>query len=471
MKTTLSLIAILAILTAADVQAATGDLDVRFGAGGFARLAAARSDSVAPSRPAVQADGRIVICETHVVDHTLYEGWVPADIVVTRLMPDGARDETFGNGGSAVVGDDDGEEVCSDVAIQGDGKIVVTGWHSDASTQRPAFLVARLNTDGALDSTFAESGISSPVWGGGPEERAFGRRVVISSDGRIIVAGTVQLTASTSAFGFLRVHPDGTSDTTFGAAGKALLGFHDSRYGDEFAQLIALTSDTSGRLLAEGIASKGPHEVIKVVRLTPDGFPDDAFAAHGAAELVFDESIGTMDWPSDIATQPDGRVVVVGTTSGGSAYSARSSRMAVARLLGDGQPDLEFGSRGIAIAAFDPLGDADSAGGVIVASDGTLIVGGSSGLRAAAIRFTHDGRLDVSFGNSGKVEYTLPLIADEAWIDHLVATGTSLHASGELNLVTPESGAFLLRSFASFAARFDGEPTRGHSAHARPVRP
>src|SRR5438045_104412 len=75
-----------------------------------------------------------------------------------------------------------GGSLMTGMALQPDGKIVVTGW-SVLGNQ----IVARYKADGALDRTFGDNGIV--ITHIGQREWTTGESVAIQADGRIIVAG------------------------------------------------------------------------------------------------------------------------------------------------------------------------------------------------------------------------------------------------------------------------------------------
>ena len=63
------------------------------------------------------------------------------------------------------------------MAVQGDGKVLVTGNFTIAGGQTRGGL-ARFNTDGTLDTTFADPALNNA-----------GRGVAVQADGKVLVAG------------------------------------------------------------------------------------------------------------------------------------------------------------------------------------------------------------------------------------------------------------------------------------------
>jgi len=111
--------------------------------------------------------------------------------------------------------------IASDVALQVDGKIIVAGhtW-SGAENQ---FALARYNSNGALDSSFGNSGIVSSSFS---TNNAIARTMKIQSDGKIVVAGHIYtLNNDFDEFAIARYNTDGSPDATFGNTGQVTTSF------------------------------------------------------------------------------------------------------------------------------------------------------------------------------------------------------------------------------------------------------
>lgn len=106
-----------------------------------------------------------------------------------------------------------------------------------------------------------------------------------------------------------------------------------------------------------------------------------------------------------MAAQPDGKWVLAGSTG-----STGLRDVLVARLLADGTPDPDFGTKGVVVT--DVCGGDDYVDAVTVLSDGRILVAGGaiygagscSGTKyqgALFIRYTASGALDTTFGGTG----------------------------------------------------------------------
>ena len=103
-------------------------------------------------------------------------------MTVTRLLPNGSLDTSFGAGGTATIDFGVMEDLANDAVLQPDGRIVVAGYTQAAEE----VAVARLDADGSPDATFGAGGKATVDFGG---IATFGNAVALAPNGRIVVAG------------------------------------------------------------------------------------------------------------------------------------------------------------------------------------------------------------------------------------------------------------------------------------------
>lgn len=126
--------------------------DASFGSAGFAPIRVRPEDvpGIGPrlssaAAIAVQPDGRIIIVGTYVTERFNRN---PSDAVVARLKDDGALDESFGIGGIAQFGFDDGidlsRDVANAVALDAEARPVFVGASYSSASQSRSYAVARL---------------------------------------------------------------------------------------------------------------------------------------------------------------------------------------------------------------------------------------------------------------------------------------------------------------------------------------
>ncbi len=274
---------------------------------------------------------------------------------IARLNSDGVLDSTFvpGSGPNGPV---------EALALQADGKILMAGiFYSVNGVSRRG--IARLNADGSLDTTFAPAG--------GPDSY-YVYAVGVQADGKIVIGGSFSAVNGVSRRGIARLNADGSLDTTFAPAG----GTNGSVY--------ALVPQSGGKIIIGGDFStvNGVNQS-GMARLNVDGSLDTTFAPNG----------GTNSGVEVLTAQADGKILMGGwfTTVNG------VNRPYLARLNPDGSLDTTFLSTNI--TNHGVLGIAVQADGKIVIGGYFTTVNGASRNRIA--RLNPDGSLDTAFAPSG----------------------------------------------------------------------
>lgn len=123
-----------------------------------------------------------------------------------------------------------------------------------------------------------------------------------------------------------------------------------------------------------------------------DGDLDPTFSGDGRVVSDF----GFDDRADGVAVQPNGAIVVAGTSCGGDFL--------VARYNPDGTPDATFDGDGhvcIDVGA----GSSDRGEEILVLADGRLVVAGTSAGDFALVRLLANGSVDPSFGTGGRATY------------------------------------------------------------------
>ena len=111
------------------------------------------------------------------------------------------------------------------VALQGDGKIVVSG-EVGATTGPTSLGVLRYNSDGTLDTSFGTGGVETVTSPGSASINGLRIGNVIQADGKIIAGGKLYDGATQKeVLAALRVNPDGTVDSSYGSGGWATVEF------------------------------------------------------------------------------------------------------------------------------------------------------------------------------------------------------------------------------------------------------
>ncbi len=218
-----------------------------------------------------------------------------------------------------------------------------------------------------LDASFGDAGRVLTSFGA----YATANAVLEQPDGKLVVGGGINLspfTGHSGAFEFVlaRYNADGSLDASFGSGGK--VETPDSVISASGSDLVR---QPDGKFIMVGSGGQllGPP-VGAIARYNADGSLDSTFASAGKV-IVSDA------YYSQVALQPDGRIVVGGSV--------------LRRYNPDGTLDTTFGSGGTAAYGSRRL---------LLEPDGKILIAGSQGeLR----RFNADGSPDATFGNSGVV--------------------------------------------------------------------
>ena len=216
---------------------------------------------------------------------------------IARLNTDGSVDTTFKVGTGVDV-------FVQHTAIQQDGKILIAGYFSDYNGIKINNM-ARLNTDGTLDDSFHP--------GTGPNN--FIRDIRVQPNGQIIIAGEFTKVNEKTANQIARINSDGTLDTTF-SVGAGMDG--------SLKNIITLGIQKDGKVVVAGIFDSFNGSVShSIVRLNNNGDLDNTFDVGTGVDP--DKMIYT------IAIQPDEKIIIGGYFT---SYNG-TGRNRIARIYGN----------------------------------------------------------------------------------------------------------------------------------------
>jgi uncharacterized delta-60 repeat protein len=238
-------------------------------------------------------------------------------------------------------------DVPAAVAVQSDGKVLVSGYHvhwecitNDPCVVYENYFVARYNANGTMDPSFERAVGSAILWG---SENV--QALAVQPDGKIMVAGTFNSIKGTDRNSLARLNANGSLDSTFNAGTNNL---------DFYA--VALQPD--GKVLVGGYPANGLFtNGNSLARLNANGTPDNSFYP---GPIVSGEYAGLV---RSIAVQPDGKVLI-----GGSFATVNgTNRNRIARLNANGSLD----------NSFNPGTGADNnVSSIALQPDGKVLIGG-----------------------------------------------------------------------------------------------
>ena len=276
----------------------------------------------------IQPDGKVIIGGVFdEVDSTERNG-------IARLNSDGSLDTSF----NPDLGSNMNPGKSYTLLLLPNGKIIVGGsFTSVGAMDTPRDNIARLNSDGTLDSGFT-SGTDGVVYALGYQ-----------SDGRILVGGNFLVAGGQLRDNIARLSPEGVADD-FDPSATPGLGLPGGG-----SQVYALLQQPDGKILVGGLfefiaGNSSPH----LVRLNSNGSYDETFTPDIA-------STGP-EYVSSLAQQSNGDVIVGGVFS--SVGTETKNNLVRLNSFGDVDDGFDAGCDGAVNA-------------VALQRDGKILVGGA----------------------------------------------------------------------------------------------
>ena len=258
------------LLLASPLFAAEGDFLGR----GFDAFDLGGADTDSGTAVVVQPDGKVIVAGTVLTGASTYT------LALARFLPDGSLDPTFGTGGEAVNPFNEANNLRG-VALHllPDGRFLVACTF-DFGTADQDFWVGRLLEGGTRDNSFGGGGFGArlvPFDLGGDLTDTLSA-MTVDRNGRILLAGSVDISATDIDFGVVRLTSEGLLDSDFSQDGKTTVAISTLDFG------LAIAYDTTGIVVggASWNADLGGHFDLALIRLQGNGDIDGNF---GAARL------------------------------------------------------------------------------------------------------------------------------------------------------------------------------------------
>lgn len=304
----------------------------------------------------IQTDGKILAgAFGNYLNNTIVIGGL------IRLNSNGTIDNTFN------IGTGSNAPICS-IKIQTDGKIIIGGQFDSFNGLNRARLL-RLNTDGSVDTSF-NNGSGFTI-----NDACIVYDILIQSDGKIVIGGSLSVYNGSSQGGLIRLLSDGIFDATFNG-GQGVIG-----------TVYSINIDSNNKLIIGGNYKGYQKNYLQpirynkryLMRLNQDGLIDENFITVKG----FDEKIKT------IKLQLDGKLLI-----GGGYYSYnRVLRNKLSRLNNNGEIDNSFNIG---------TGFNEEIETIEVTSNGKIFVGGqftnfNGNSQNRLIKLNENGTIDNSF--------------------------------------------------------------------------
>lgn len=248
---------------------------------------------------------------------TAYDGTWPNSATTTNLDEPG------------MPGDDE----ASRIVIRANGDVIIAGTQRDTGPDAE-FAVKRYTATG-VDNGFGTAGIVTfgiDLPGSSLMDHVTG--LAVDAQNRVVVSGNAERTASGTDTDIVvvRLLPNGQPDPSFGAGGFVVRSFDDA-FPEALDVAADLLIDAQGRIVVIGTrytANSVNLADTALLRLLPNGTPDESFAPNGSARLELNpDRTGRHDRGVAIAMQ-GGKLVVLAERQ----FTGPDTDFVVARLQG-----------------------------------------------------------------------------------------------------------------------------------------
>jgi uncharacterized delta-60 repeat protein len=386
---------------------------------------------------------------------------------ISKLSRDGILDLSFGTNGTVLSGFSN--LTATRAKFDAVGNILIAGSSLASGVDRD-FAVCRYDQQGQpviFSALLSPCAITAIDWPGG-NLTDVANDVIVSPDGKIILAGVAGISATRSRAATVRLLPTGLRDQTFGTDGKSTVepstGFIN--------QFNAIARRPDGKYIAVGEygdASSAQGIDSLFVRLTTNGSLDTSYE-NGSGYSNYRQELGPAFVRYDAATRIEilgnGKMLMAGKSQTGQnsdqyfVYVNRINPTDVKNF------DVTFGTgagiREFAVNYSFDLGD------MFLQSDGKILLVGTHRATSAAtrklviMRLTADGLADPSFGASNNartyLDFNVPGnqdfgIAGALQNGRIIVAGYSLNTA-PLNYDLIVAG---LNNDLIFADNFDGQ--------------
>lgn len=329
-----------------------------------------------PTALSIQSDGKILVGGHYGVGAS-------TSVFVARYNSEGFYDSFFGIAGMRTFGLSNATAInTNDMQLQPDGKIIIAGNYFANGT---ALFVARLNTNGTLDTTFSGDGLQTATI----NLRLGPGKIALQSDGRIVQMGSF-LNQNTSKEDILLVRytANGELDATFnGTSPAAVLSLNELNDKPGDLSIVNNQLFVSGNTEQTSLTNSMAFIKLNVNPLTLDTtFGTGGFNQISIIHPTYEEVYNSV-------IQTDNMVVVLNKIFVNNNYF-----WGIHRYNENGSLDTSFGFSGrIGIG----IGFAEFEGMALDNNNNIILAGKSPFSSGFVIRITPQGLLDNTFGNQG----------------------------------------------------------------------
>lgn len=312
---------------------ANGTPDSSFGQNGYYYANTAGTNF---ANAALSPDGRILVIFSVYTVSGSYD-------IAYRINTNGTADASFGNNGVVTLTNGTYGGYFTPV-FQPDGKILIGGGRY-VNTNCNLYGITRLNTNGSTDSSFGQNGRIENVFPQYASIVTYANNIALQPDGKILMSTSIPDTSFTrSGFTTIRFKSNGVVDSSFGVNGcrefvadslylnpSAL--FSDSATGDIFIAGLSRKWNTT-------TASGGNPFIVK---MNSSGLVTSNWGSGGLVRpaVLFTDLLGPRNFPLSFIRQANGYFIIAGASDTGVTAHTR-----LCRLTASGTPDAGFCNTG-----------------------------------------------------------------------------------------------------------------------------
>jgi uncharacterized delta-60 repeat protein len=376
---------------------------------------------------------------------------------VAELTKDGNLNPNFGTGGETIIPNTGQSNV---IAVQPDGTIVLGGETAMLPGDVGAPVVAELNKDGTLKTSFGTGGVAILPIPTSITTLFYLDKLVVKPDGEIVTVAD-NFFGPPSPFMVAELTKDGKLNSHFGSGGETVIDntifgantdfIPGSSVGNFFAPFNSLAFTSDGTIVVAGTVtdnrSNPTYEKIGVVELTKDGRLNDSFGQGGKVLVDFGPTLVDALF-TNFVVNPDG-TILLGATTNNSAQTIYD--FSVAELTKDGSLNADFGAGGETNVDFGPSNFVWELSNIAVQPNGTIVLGGTisttntgpTGFGVAEL--TKKGHLKAGFGTGGTsvfdfgANYSIANFGLESINVAIQPDGTIVLASQLINVTTGQN--------------------------------
>jgi uncharacterized delta-60 repeat protein len=312
---------------------------------------------------------------------------------LTKVLPNGALDVSFGNNG--IQHDTASVTGCEFMLRLNTAKYLVAGDNGN-------MILTRYNTNGTRDSTFGTYGVNSKTIG--PHSIDYTTSLAADSNNNIyrVING---LNYSRNKAYLFKYNSSGATANNFGVNGIASIQIDSNKYVVSM-QDVKLQND--GKIIVGGFVDSTAGNFTKrkrkmvFCRFKTNGSADSSFGKNGVSIMPVFFNDSSQCWR--LKLQSTGKIIAVGYNR-----NKEFKDVIVVRLNTNGSLDSTFGSNGIFVA--DINGNEDEANDLWILSNDQIVVAGNTKLPFGdvdqfVIKLNANGTTDNNFGINGLFIYS-----------------------------------------------------------------